>query len=134
MGQGLGCKCNKCGYSVHINFGVGFFYPNVMAETKEAMIKGEYGLRAKEFFERHPDGYVDCENVLAKCDKCKEYGQIPRLRLCDGSESEEFNHVCDKCGEKLEIIENAEEKLLEAKVACLKCNGVMSINDVICWD
>lgn len=151
MGQGISCKCNKCGYEFGANLGVGFFYPSLVDETKEAMIKGEFGNTAKEFFEKNPNGTVDCENVVARCKKCKEYHVVPKLYLYkpklgfNDKErmiwdldtyfelSEKYRHVCD-CGEELEIIENAEEKAVSGELSCLKCGGVMTLNDIIMWD
>lgn len=151
MGQGISCKCNKCGYEFGANLGMGFFYPSFVSEVKEAMIKGEYGKAPKEFFSKNPDGTVDCENVVARCNKCKIYGVVPRLHLYKPKPgfsadetiiwdldtyfelAEKYVHIC-KCGEELELIENAEEKAVSGELSCLKCGGVMTLNNIICWD
>ena len=151
MGQGINCRCNKCGYEFGANLGVGFFYPSLVEETKAAMIKGELGLQAKEFFEKYPDGTVDCSSVVAGCKKCKEYRAVPKLHLYMPKPSirgkrpeiwnldayfdleEKYKHVCD-CGEELEIIEDAEEKAVSGDLPCLKCGGIMTLNDIIMWD
>ena len=152
MGRGFNCSCNKCGYSFSANLGVGFLYPDVVSDTKAAMIAGEYGSQGKEFFDKYPNGSVDCDAVIAKCNKCKEYIPVLRLSLYKPKDHikfdenrlwdtetyfdfvEEYRHTCEKCGEKLEIIEDIEDKLINGEVSCLKCGGVMSMNDIIFWD
>lgn len=115
------------------------------------MIKGEFGSQAKEFFEKYPDGTVDCENVVVSCKRCKKYSAVPRLFLYKPKPSykgkkrvswdldtyydlgEKYIHTCD-CGEVLEIIENVEEKAVSGDLPCLKCGGIMTLNNIIMWD
>ena len=81
MGEVYECKCNKCGYAFSANLGIGFLFPQTYEDTVNAMKKGTYGAVAKTFFEEHPDGAVDCENVVARCTACGEYGQGPALTM-----------------------------------------------------
>lgn len=152
MGRGIDCTCNKCGYSFNADLGIGFLYPNFVIETKKKMIDGKYGDKAKHFFERYPYGTVDCERVVVRCSKCKEYGTVLRLDLykpkkgLDITEamlydtdsyfdlSEKYNHVCEECGEKLEIIEDFVDKTMTGEIKCLKCDGLISVNNFIYWD
>ncbi len=81
MGTGYNCKCNKCGYEIHANLGVGFMFPKVYAETVERMKTGKLGKQAKKFFEEHPDGAIECETVIAKCLHCGLCGPVPNLTM-----------------------------------------------------
>ena len=70
MGQGGTYKCNKCGYELNAWTGVGYIYPTVCKETTEQAKKGELGEELKKFFEEHPDGKINCEKVLVRCEDC----------------------------------------------------------------
>lgn len=63
MGREIGCKCKSCGYETGVSFGVGFRFPAVYAETVKKMKEGYLGEFSKKFFEDHPDGAVNCENI-----------------------------------------------------------------------
>lgn len=73
MGEAYGGICKKCGYSFTASLGVGFLFPVVYQDTVQKMKNGELGEFAKKFFEEHPDGAVDCENVVIKCKKCGSF-------------------------------------------------------------
>jgi len=81
MGRGYECKCNKCGYSFGANLGVGFLFPMVYQKTVDAMKNGEYGEQGRKFFEEHPDGAVECDNVVARCTCCGKFGRVPNLTM-----------------------------------------------------
>lgn len=73
MGKIIGYKCQDCGYKFTAFLGVGFSFPAVYAETVEKMKSGKLGKDAQQFFKDHPDGSVNCENVLFQCDQCHKY-------------------------------------------------------------
>ena len=75
MGKGYTKTCKKCGYSFTCYEGVGFLFPKVYAETVEKAKAGKLGKVMKSFFEEHPDGAINAENVALCCDNC---GNIKR--------------------------------------------------------
>ena len=50
--------------------GVGFLFPKVYQETIEAAKEGQYGKMVQEFLEEHPDGALNCDEVLLQCIEC----------------------------------------------------------------
>ena len=56
MGEGISCRCKKCGYTFSANLGVGFMFPKVYSETVSEMKKGTFGEIGKQFFEEYPHG------------------------------------------------------------------------------
>ena len=81
MGTGYVCKCNKCGFSIEANLGVGFMFPRVYQTAVERMKSGEYGEQGKKFFKEHPDGAISCETVVAKCLSCGDCGPVPDFTM-----------------------------------------------------
>ncbi len=71
MGEGYKCMCPTCGYSFYASLGRGMFYPMVVIEETEKMKAGAYGDQGKRFFEEHPDGKITCNNVVTRCNSCK---------------------------------------------------------------
>ena len=72
MGRGIELKCSKCRYSFGNNFGVGFLFPQTYQETMEAARKGKLGKDVQSFLVEHPDGALDCDQVLLQCTSCSE--------------------------------------------------------------
>ena len=149
MGQGYVLQCKICRYKFETNLGVGFLLPSVTKETIEKMKSGEYGEKAEEFFRNHPDGTVDCCEVLYQCEKCgalktemdltmyarKEGSADPDVILPDSDsydKAEEFEHKCDKCGKPMKEVDI--DSVFEGKLRCPRCRGRMEIKDIICWD
>lgn len=81
MGEFVGYTCEKCGYSFTAEIGVGFAFPMVYAEMVAKMKSGELGDKAKRFFIEHPDGAIDCENVIMRCENCGEYDSRESLAM-----------------------------------------------------
>lgn len=81
MGNGYSCKCNKCDYGFMASLGVGLMFPEVYEDTVKAMKSGEYGDQPKSFFQAHPDGAIDCDNVVVRCRSCGKYATEPRLDM-----------------------------------------------------
>ncbi len=75
MGRGFGLKCRKCRYSYGVNMGVGFSFPLVYQETIEAGKKGKLGEEVKAFLEEHPNGALNCDQVLLQCASCDALDQ-----------------------------------------------------------
>lgn len=70
MGRGIELECRKCRYSFGVNFGVGFLFPQAYQETMEAAKKGKLGKNVQAFLAEHPDGALDCDQVLLQCTSC----------------------------------------------------------------
>lgn len=70
MGHGHILQCKKCGYKLKLFLGVGFVFPKVYQETIEGAKEGKYGETVQTFLEKHPDGALNCDNVLLQCTEC----------------------------------------------------------------
>ena len=81
MGTGIGFICEICGYKVSARWGNGFLYPTVYQETVKDMTSGKHGFIAKVFFEEHPDGAINAELTLARCDNCGYYDNVKDLTM-----------------------------------------------------
>lgn len=81
MGLDLMCECKKCGYSFEAPVGVGMLYPKVYCETVAKMKEGYFGKQGKEFFEAFPNGAISCENIVVKCNDCRQLMVVPELAL-----------------------------------------------------
>ena len=81
MGEIARYQCEKCGYRFSASLGVGFDFPRVYAETVEKMKSGKLGEEAKRFFDEHPDGAINCEDVIMQCEKCGEYDSREALTM-----------------------------------------------------
>ena len=81
MGSVHRISCKKCGYNISINDGIGFLFPVVYRETVTKMKNGEFGSQAKAFFEKHPDGAINCESTLIQCKECGEYFEAYDLSM-----------------------------------------------------
>ena len=81
MGSGRGFFCTHCNYKVAARWGKGFRYPLVYQETIQGMKEGRYGNVAKAFLDEHPDGAVNAEKTLAKCEKCGKYDNVQDLTM-----------------------------------------------------
>lgn len=75
MGRGYGCTCSKCGFHIECNFGVGFLFPKVYAETIDKAKNGEFGTKYQSFFLENKDVALDCENVMLQCKDCGQYDE-----------------------------------------------------------
>jgi len=157
MGMGYRIKCDKCGKTDELIFGVGMMYPESCEELTESVRRGRYGVKHKQALDEHPDALVDAEMKLYKCE-CGYWHMSPTLDICETEEKigrwtvaapvgkfrlikeeedekvviEKFPHLCPKCGKKMkDITENwSKEDLI-----CTKCGkGKMSIEDMIMWD
>ena len=80
MGQGYEFKC-KCGYSFRPSLGVGFLFPTQYQKHRKSAQEGTLGKELKDFFSEHPDGAIDVENVVTKCEKCGRYTCVPNLSM-----------------------------------------------------
>ncbi len=81
MGSSYGCKCNKCGYQIYADLGVGFLFPKLYNETVQEMKEGKHGAKAAEFFEAFPDGAIDYDLTLAKCSECGEMFEVTSMNM-----------------------------------------------------
>lgn len=80
MGYLYNIHCYKCGYDRNIGAGSSFFDPSY-EELQEAGKRGEYGVYIREFLVEHPDGVIDFENVIVKCEKCKEFYTVTFYKM-----------------------------------------------------
>ncbi len=70
MGCGYTFSCKKCGYKLNPWLGVGFLFPLTYRETIEAAKRGEFGETVQTFLEEHPNGALNCDEVLLQCTEC----------------------------------------------------------------
>jgi len=158
MGQGIGVTCKKCGYEFDACFGIGMLFPHVYQENVKNMKSGEMGPEAKEFFEKYPNGVINCEQVVAKCKDCGNYDVVDDLTMYrpkDGVkvpdevdyifEDEikenyvkymEYPHKCSECGGSSKIYKSFEKKAQKGELKCPKCDGFMGMEPcrIIMWD
>ena len=156
MGQGYVLKCSKCRYSLTVELGGGFMMPQITNETIEKMKSGAYGEKARKFFEENPDGTVDCDYVLLRCEKCGTLKVDMDLSLYKRKESasgkdlpwympdpeyyvkaEDFDHKCKKCGCSMHVVDTSDdffEKIENGEINCPVCHGNLYIANILMWD
>ena len=133
MGDLFLLSCSECGYSKHLSLGCGMFYFFTYDNTVQAAKDGTYGETYRTFFREHPDGAINAEHVIMKCDSCGEYDDpkdlslyvpkgnmdIPeKVKRCPWlwdliryyKKVIQFQHVCKRCGGKLHIFRTDETK------------------------
>ena len=148
MGQGGTYKCNKCGYELNAWTGVGYIYPTVCKETTEQAKKGELGEELKKFFEEHPDGKINCEKVLVRCEDCGEYDVVMNLSMYIPKEGKapndaiwdldgykklaSYKHTCTACGGKMKTVKENEEGFYD--LTCPECGEALEMGERILWD
>ena len=82
MGEFREYCCPECReYSFGARFGVGMMFPHVHMETVSDMKSGKMGSEAQKFFAEHPDGAVNCEEVVMECEKCGKYDSRQALTM-----------------------------------------------------
>ena len=81
MGDGYIFRCSHCDYDFTAYLGVGMMYPAFCQSVMEKGRKGELGPKLQRFLEEHPDGAVDCENVVLRCTACGELDCGPSLNM-----------------------------------------------------
>lgn len=81
MGKGNAYRCTKCNYSFTAYIGVGFAFPTVYKETMEAAHKGELGDKIQQFVRTHPEGAINCENSIIRCNRCGDLICGPNLNM-----------------------------------------------------
>ena len=81
MGEQYLAHCPVCGYETAFSIGVGFAYPSVFVNVQDSAKSGKLGVTLKKFLVAHPDGAVNPECVLARCEKCGEYQTVPDLTM-----------------------------------------------------
>lgn len=75
MGQGYSLGCKECGYSFSANLGVGFGFPRVYEAVMKDARNGKLGKTVQSFLMEHPDGALDCDQVLLQCNDCGALGR-----------------------------------------------------------
>ena len=70
MGSGSIYECHKCGFKFDQMNGVGFLFLAIYAKTVQRAKDGELGAQIQKFFEEHPEGAVNVENVTLCCNSC----------------------------------------------------------------
>jgi len=81
MGIGRGFTCPRCGSKVSAVWGSGFKYPLVYQETVQGIKEGQYDEVSKIFLKEHPDGAINAEKTLARCEKCGNYDNVQDLTM-----------------------------------------------------
>ncbi len=137
MGTGYSYECHKCGYKFNQMNGIGFLFPVVYAETVQQAKDGELGTQIQKFFEEHPDGAVNAENVTLCCNSCGTLvtGQdltmyIPKKDCYSKGENTKWSVGVplegSKCFTADELIDYFEE-YAKYPHKCKKCNGQMRV-------
>ncbi len=155
MGTGYDCKCNKCEYGFIVKLGIGFLSPKVYKSIVSAMKAVKLGEQPKSFFVEHPDGAVNCETVVACCEKCGKYFPVKSFDMYVPKDIEDSNrdyvmpnelgeryilhqryeHKCPECGGDAFIVDDFEEKLSLGKIKCLQCDdGIIVPIEEMMWD
>ncbi len=70
MANGWILACKSCAKKYRFRLGCGFLFPKVYEETIKKAKKGELGKQIQSFLEKNPDGVIDCDKVLLRCDHC----------------------------------------------------------------
>lgn len=137
MGEGISCRCKKCGYTFSANLGVGFMLPKVYSETVSEMKKGTFGEIGKQFFEEYPHGAISCDTVVFQCEDCGEYIAAPELsmyipkddsnvKVSSGNWSMAFSGDGINYVTKRDLMESY-QLLNHYEHRCFKCNGKMKL-------
>lgn len=148
MGQGGAYRCDKCGYQVEAWTGMGFLYPMVCEENIEKAKNGELGEELKKLFEEYPNGKLDCQEVLKRCENCGEYEVVTDLGFyipennekanediwnLDGYKKiESYKHLCASCGGELMDLESGEGGYVN--LVCPQCGETLELVDRVLWD
>ncbi len=137
MGKGYTKTCIKCGYSFNCNEGIGFMFPKVYAETVRKAKAGKLGKILKTFYEEHPDGAINAENVALCCDSCGHLKSgidltmyIPKGKMLEQSKDERCC-VAFPFPEETYVMSNDLEEYYEKYAdyphKCGKCRGKMHV-------
>ena len=135
MGVGHKLVCRKCGYQFDARFGVGYTFPLVYQETIRAGKEGKLGKDIQGFLLKHPDGALNCEEVMLLCTSCGELvmGQDLSMYIPQNTQAATDNgralsaedasyvgpgelkrnyrlakrheHLCEKCGGTMRIVD-----------------------------
>ncbi|MBQ6002536.1 MAG: hypothetical protein IJL18_06755, partial [Synergistaceae bacterium] len=148
MGEVVGYKCEKCGYRFDAYLGMCFGFLRIYNETVAKMKNGKLGEEAKQFFDEHPDGAINCDRVIMHCEKCGEYDShkaltmyvpkdghvmsysIPSWDLWAGRYTRyaDYPHKCEYCGGDMRIVAGDEP------IVCPHCGEEMAKSLVGFWD
>ncbi len=112
-------------------------FPKVYAETVRKAKAGKLGKILKTFYEEHPDGAINAENVALCCDSCGHLKSgkdltmyIPKGKIPERSADERwcvaFPHPEEKYVMSYELDEYY-EKYADYPHKCGKCKGKMHI-------
>ena len=115
-------KCQKCGYTLRFGKGILMSFHQTNQRLIEEMKKGELGENFKRAACEHPDAAPYHSNELYRCSECGElYGRKAiELRGAGNVKLAELEQKCDRCGSKLEMLDDDRESG-EAKLPCPRC-------------
>ena len=149
MGSGRCIACKKCGYRFDEISGIGFLYPNVVADAVKDGKAGKLGKEVEEFFQKYPDGTLNCESTGYVCTKCgalksdnkytmyapkPDAVDIPKCCLPDELHIwyrfyKRYPHKCDVCQGNMKILTDTMAPI------CPVCGIPMDEElSSICWD
>lgn len=128
MGKGFSLRCRYCGYHYSAILGIGFVFPETYEKTIREAKNGDYGGYMRRFLMDHPDGALNCDQVLLQCGSCGKLDQGMDLSMyVPVSEAEKgdpwrengyvvpwdlqenyqlfdrFPHICRKCNKVMKI-------------------------------
>ena len=89
------CSCLQCGYTIQLK--------DIVKKTYE--IEDE---TIHEFIKMYPDGFVDLDNNIYQCRKCKQISILPKLTMYINDNTrhhtyglyKRYIHTCKKCHSK----------------------------------
>ncbi len=123
----------------------------MMQPFKRQKMEYIYGETYRDFFREHPNGAINAEFVIMKCNNCGEYDDPRDLSLYVPKEGVDipeikkklpyardlvryykkvvqFQHVCKKCGERLTIFRTYENNDDDAPPVYMRSKHVMHHN------
>ncbi len=147
MGEIFFLSCSECGYGKRLFLGCGMLYSRTYDAAIKAAKNGAFGKTYQNFFQEHPDGAINAEYVIMKCNNCGEYDDPKDLSLYVPKEEVDipenkkrlpyiwdlmryykkviqFQHACKNCGEKLTIFRTDEINDDDAPPVYMRSNNV----------
>ena len=149
MGLGRSFTCEKCGLNFDEYDGIGYAYPIAVEKAINNGKAGKLGKEVKEFFEKYPDGTLNCESIGFVCKTCGGFRNDSKYTMYAPKEGitnfspfcmpqdlhkwykvyKHYSHKCAFCGGDMKML------TANAKVKCPICGIEMKESkNNICWD
>ena len=132
MGRIYFAKCEHCDYEYETYIGV------ILSIDREQHLlrkiqRGEYGEEIKKKAETIPNCYISTSYELFVCQKCGNIERNELIKLCDGKDISEIQHIhdkypCTKCKGKMKYIK------IEDDFVCPICKNKIKFNPCGWWN